>query len=288
MKKTADDLIQFPALGGGEATAHVRVFVGDGDEKPVVIVGQLDDNNSTSVTNAIEEIHVIVEHRYFEGLIDFDLIEFYPGQINEVRGPRTAFYSLVEIVGGRASWSHVKTPDLERRLGLLPEWTEQGTYTQTSALGRGVVVTSTSTRIKYDLICDEVLNFERHGQLCAAHVRVFEAERELPVVIAGQLDDNAGTSVTNAIEEIAAIAADRYFDGATDFELFEFYPAPLGPTQPARRGAYDEVKFATKLPPATPSWEPMPSRSLEWKLGRMLPEWTAADSYLRSTAVGRT
>ena len=36
------------------------------------------------------------------------------------------------------------------------------------------------------------------------HVRVFEAPGGLPVVIAGALDDRTGTSITNAIEMVAA------------------------------------------------------------------------------------
>jgi hypothetical protein len=35
------------------------------------------------------------------------------------------------------------------------------------------------------------------------HVRVYEQDGRLPVVIVGQLEDNPGTSISNAIEMVA-------------------------------------------------------------------------------------
>lgn len=42
-----------------------------------------------------------------------------------------------------------------------------------------------------------------------AHVRVYEAPGQFPVVIAGQLDDNPGTMLTTAIEMVAAAIPGR-------------------------------------------------------------------------------
>jgi hypothetical protein len=66
------------------------------------------------------------------------------------------------------------------------------------------------------------------------HVRVFERPGELPVVIAGNLDDNPGTTITNAIEMVAEAVKRNVISDGREFKLIEHYPgALLDPTVPA-------------------------------------------------------
>jgi hypothetical protein len=57
-----------------------------------------------------------------------------------------------------------------------------------------------------------------------SHVRVYEQPGQLPVVIAGGLDDNPGTSITNAIEMVAAAVQRSEFSDGREFRLVEHYP----------------------------------------------------------------
>jgi hypothetical protein len=56
------------------------------------------------------------------------------------------------------------------------------------------------------------------------HIRVYEQPGQLPVVIAGALDDNPGTSITNAIEMVAAAVQRSEFADGREFRLIEHYP----------------------------------------------------------------
>ncbi len=56
------------------------------------------------------------------------------------------------------------------------------------------------------------------------HVRVYEQPGQLPIVIAGGLDDNPGTSITNAIEMVAAAVQRSEFSDGREFRLVEHYP----------------------------------------------------------------
>lgn len=51
-------------------------------------------------------------------------------------------------------------------------------------------------------------------------------------VVLGELDDNPGTSLTNALELACAVIADRYFDRRTDFMIFEWLPHDLRTREP--------------------------------------------------------
>jgi hypothetical protein len=59
------------------------------------------------------------------------------------------------------------------------------------------------------------------------HIRVYEQPGQLPVVIAGGLDDNPGTSVTLAIETVAATVQRSEFSDGREFHLIEHYRDPL-------------------------------------------------------------
>jgi len=62
---------------------------------------------------------------------------------------------------------------------------------------------------------------ETFDGLC--HLRVYEQPGHLPFVIAGGLDDNPGTSITNAIEMVAAAVQRTQFADGREFGLIEHY-----------------------------------------------------------------
>src|SRR5689334_20850739 len=64
-------------------------------------------------------------------------------------------------------------------------------------------------------------NFGMHG-LC--HIRVYQHPGRPPVVIAGGLDDNPGTSITNAIETVAQAVRLAFFADGREFTLIEHHP----------------------------------------------------------------
>lgn len=66
-----------------------------------------------------------------------------------------------------------------------------------------------------------------HGTRGLCHVRVYEEPGRLPVVIAGALEDAPGTSITNAIEMVAAAIQASVFSDGREFELIEHYPDRL-------------------------------------------------------------
>jgi hypothetical protein len=67
-----------------------------------------------------------------------------------------------------------------------------------------------------------------HGTRGLCHIRVYEQPGRLPVVIVGALDDGPGTSITNAIEMVAAAIQASVFTDGREFELIEHYPGSLG------------------------------------------------------------
>jgi hypothetical protein len=67
-----------------------------------------------------------------------------------------------------------------------------------------------------------------HGTQGVCHIRVYEQPGRLPVVIAGALEDGPGTSITNAIEMVAAAIQANVFTDGREFELIEHYPSSLG------------------------------------------------------------
>ena len=66
-----------------------------------------------------------------------------------------------------------------------------------------------------------------HGLDGLCHLRVYEQPDHLPVVIAGALDDNPGSSTTNAIARLAAAVQASQFPGGRGFRLIEHYPGTL-------------------------------------------------------------
>jgi hypothetical protein len=71
------------------------------------------------------------------------------------------------------------------------------------------------------------------------HVRVYEAPGQLPVVIAGQLDDNPGSRLGVAIEMVAVSIQVALFSDGREFRLIQYEPdSQFGPLRIL------EVRFA--------------------------------------------
>jgi hypothetical protein len=64
------------------------------------------------------------------------------------------------------------------------------------------------------------------------HIRVYQQDGRLPVVIAGGLDDNPGTSVTNAIETVAHEVKRTLFPDGREFRLIEHHPTQINQLPP--------------------------------------------------------
>jgi hypothetical protein len=66
-----------------------------------------------------------------------------------------------------------------------------------------------------------------HGLDGLCHLRVYEQPGQSPVAIAGALDDNPGSSPTNAITLLAAAVQTSQFPNGRPFRLIEHYPGTL-------------------------------------------------------------
>ena len=76
-EKATDRLLTYPGYHRTLGICHARVYTHP-TRPPVVIVGQLDGADWTSVTNAIEAIAGEVQHELLAGPSAFRLIEHYP------------------------------------------------------------------------------------------------------------------------------------------------------------------------------------------------------------------
>jgi hypothetical protein len=80
------------------------------------------------------------------------------------------------------------------------------------------------------------------GRRVTFHLRVFTASGQPSVVIAGNLDGDTGTSVTNAIEHIAADLATSVLPGQR-FALVEYYPDHYRDLKGAAAAEFTPVTF---------------------------------------------
>ena len=71
--------------------------------------------------------------------------------------------------------------------------------------------------------------FARASSLC--HVVVASDDRDRAVLL-GELDDNPGTTVTNALESAAESVAQMLLGGDHDFSLYEYVPKGLPSLEP--------------------------------------------------------
>ena len=89
-------------------------------------------------------------------------------------------------------------------------------------------------------------------------------------VVLGELKDNKGTSVTNALELVCAGIAVRFFDGSSKFEVFEWLPEDAFTEQ----GRMLEIR-----------WHAQGLRLPEWRPVLKLPPYAeAAESKIRQQA----
>jgi hypothetical protein len=73
---------------------------------------------------------------------------------------------------------------------------------------------------------DELLPFQGLHEIDGlCHVRTYERPGRLPVVIAGELDDNPGTKIRKAISSVARAIQDELFVDGREFVLVEYRPA---------------------------------------------------------------
>jgi len=72
--------------------------------------------------------------------------------------------------------------------------------------------------------------FARSPAWC--HVIVAHDDRAKKAVLVGELDDNPGTSVINATEQVAEAISRRLLQGCRDFELYQYIPKGLPDLEP--------------------------------------------------------
>ena len=109
------------------------------------------------------------------------------------------------------------------------------------------------------------------------HIRVYEEPGALPVVIAGGLDDNPGTSLTLAIEIVAATVQRSEFSDGREFRLIEHYRDAI---DGRRAPSYSLVHFSHRPLEESPEiegefrhpyWEPIDD--VEELLGCKVTAW---------------
>jgi hypothetical protein len=93
------------------------------------------------------------------------------------------------------------------------------------------------------------------------HVVVAHDQAGGTAVLVGELDDNPGTAVTNALEQIADIVRRELVDGDSDFVLYEYVPKAPPKLEPVFyriewRG--EPARFSM------PTWEPVDPKADQW------------------------
>jgi hypothetical protein len=112
-----------------------------------------------------------------------------------------------------------------------------------------------------------------HGARGLCQIRVYEKPGRLPVVIAGALEDNPATSITNAIEMVAAAIQASVFTDGREFELIEYYPDSI---DGASSLIFSRVRFAHR------SIEEDPRDSSHYAGALLLNRWRS-DAHRRGT-----
>ncbi len=64
------------------------------------------------------------------------------------------------------------------------------------------------------------------------HIRVYERPGRMPVVIAGELEDNPGTKISHGIEMVAQAIRREFFPEGREFVLIEHHPQLFDERQP--------------------------------------------------------
>jgi hypothetical protein len=93
MRLGCELLLPYPGFCGFDGLCHVRVFVLCHRvpwRAPVVLVGGLDDNPGTSVTNVIEVVAAAVRRQVFPEGSRFVLVEHYADRLGDSSRPAAA------------------------------------------------------------------------------------------------------------------------------------------------------------------------------------------------------
>ena len=77
---TTDVLLEFAGLHGSRGLCHVRIYEAPG-QRPVALVGQLDEYTGTSITNAAEAVAGAIAQQLLTDGREFRYIEHYPSRM---------------------------------------------------------------------------------------------------------------------------------------------------------------------------------------------------------------
>jgi hypothetical protein len=127
-----------------------------------------------------------------------------------------------------------------------------------------------------------------YGSEAVCRIRVYEQEGKVPVVIASELLENTGTSITNMAEFLAAEIIAKHFPQRFEEELPVHWVEHYEPERRGKREAtdreYDLVTFATWTPKVeyrhgrqrvklgTPDWHPSTKEAVEQLIEQPLDE----------------
>jgi hypothetical protein len=91
-----------------------------------------------------------------------------------------------------------------------------------------------------ELIKDCLFEYPSLSRPSLTHLRIYKS-RGRNIVIAGELGDNPGASLTNSMESLVESLRQAYFNKGQTFEVIEHYPSEL----PDREfGTFDKVIFS--------------------------------------------
>lgn len=109
------------------------------------------------------------------------------------------------------------------------------------------------------------------------HVRVFRPAGELPVVVMGQMGDNHSQSITNAVEEVAAVVAELLLGGAAHDTVrwVQLYPPGRFGGPHSEAGLIQAVRFDE--PYGSPRWGHRTHDELEELAGGAVRSWHSSD-----------
>jgi hypothetical protein len=141
------------------------------------------------------------------------------------------------------------------------------------------------------LTVDDVITFPGFWAPSICHLRIFEGEGRVPVVILGNLDGLTGTGVTNAAEIVAGHVAAAYLPDATDIDWYEVSPqdevdlrGPLGGE--AGLITIDEIVF--RVVPGDSTRGFLRRRGTGAPRGFVEPQWRRTSLTELERRVGRT